>query len=108
MKFGRARWCVLQHTKSKNPQLGPVYLSKIDISDGFYRVRVLASDAPMMGILFPSEDGEEYLMGFPLTLYTGWTESPKTFTTATKTVVDIANPELSSGQEFVKPYRSSL
>jgi hypothetical protein len=100
MQFGRALQRVLQHLKSANPHLGPVYLSKIDIADGFYRIWVRASDVPKLGVLFPTDDGEEYLAGFPLALPMGWTESPKIFTAATETVADLTNTTLSSGAAF--------
>jgi hypothetical protein len=66
MYFGKALWRVLRHLKSANHHLGPVYLFKIDIADGFYRIWVRASDVPTLGVLFPSADGDEYLVGFPL------------------------------------------
>jgi hypothetical protein len=65
MQFGRALWRILRHVKSANPHHGPIYLSKIDIVDGFYRIWVRASDVPKLGILFPAGSGEEYLVGFP-------------------------------------------
>jgi hypothetical protein len=61
-------------------------------------------DVPKLGILFPSEDGEQYLMGFPLSFPMGWTESPKICTASIETVADISNNDLSCGQEFV-PHR---
>jgi hypothetical protein len=100
MQFGKALQRVLRHLKSANPHLGPVYLSKIDIADGFYRIWVRASDVPKLGVLFPTDDGEEYLVGFPLALPMGWTESPKIFTAATETVADLTNTALSSGAVF--------
>jgi hypothetical protein len=100
MQFGRAFWRILRHLMSANPHLGPVYLSKIDISDGFYRIWVRASDVPKLGVLFPSANGDEYLVRFPLTLPMGWTESPKTFTASTETVADMANTALSLGLTF--------
>jgi hypothetical protein len=100
MQFGRALQRVLQHLKSANPNLGPVYLSKIDIADDFYRIWVRANDVPKLGVLFPTDDGEEYLVGFPLALPMGWTESPKIFTAATETVADLTNMALSSGAAF--------
>jgi hypothetical protein len=38
MQFGRSLWNILMHIKAANPHLGPMYLSKIDIADWFYRV----------------------------------------------------------------------
>jgi hypothetical protein len=100
MQFGKALWRILRHLKSANPHLGPVYLSKIDIANGFYRIWVRAPDVPKLGVLFPSADGEEYLVGFPLALPMGWTESPKIFKAATETVADITNAQLSVGATF--------
>jgi hypothetical protein len=100
MQFGKALWRVLRHLKSANPHLGRVYLSKIDIADGFYRIWVMANDVPKLGVLFPSADGEEYLIGFPLALSMGWTESPKIFTAAIKTVADLVNNSLAAGATF--------
>jgi hypothetical protein len=100
MQFGKALLRVLRHLKSANPHLGPVYLSKIDIADGFYRIWVRASDVTKLGVLFPSTDGEEYLIGFPLALPMGWTESPKIFTAATETVADLTNHSLTVATPF--------
>jgi hypothetical protein len=100
MQFGKALWRILRHIKSANPHLGPVYMSKIDIADGFYRVWVRARDVPKLGVLFPTEDGEEYLVGFPLALPMGWTESPKVFTAVTETVADLANSKLHQAVPF--------
>jgi hypothetical protein len=55
MHFGCALWRILRHVKSANPHHGPIYLSKIDIANGFYRIWVRASDVPKLGILFPAE-----------------------------------------------------
>jgi hypothetical protein len=38
MQFGRALWRILNAIARANPTLGPVYLSKVDIADGFYRI----------------------------------------------------------------------
>jgi hypothetical protein len=82
------------------PPSGPVYLSKIDIADGFYRIWVRASYVPKLGVLFPSADGDEYLVGFPLALPMGCTEPPQIFTAATEMVADIANTVVSLGSTF--------
>jgi hypothetical protein len=100
MQFGRALWRILCHGKSANPHHGPIYLSKIDIADGFYRIWVRASDVPKLGILFPAASGEEYMVGFPSALPMGWTKSPKIFTAATETVADMTNMSLKSGERF--------
>jgi hypothetical protein len=100
MQFGKALWRVIRNLKSANPHLGPVYLSKIDIADGFYRIWVWASDVPKLGFMFPSTEDDEYLVGFPLALPMGWRGPPNIFTAATKTVTDLANTQLSVGTAF--------
>ena len=72
MQFGRALQRLLRQIHSANPHFGPVYLSKIDISDGFYRVGLCPRDAIRLGVLFPSLPGEQPLIGLPLTLPMGW------------------------------------
>jgi len=46
MQFGRALKRVLQRICKANPTFGVVYLSKIDISDGFYRMACALSYQP--------------------------------------------------------------
>jgi hypothetical protein len=82
MQFGKALWWVISYLKYTNLHMEHVYLSMIDIADGFYRVWVRGSDVPKLGVLFPSADGEAYLVVFPLVFPMGWTESPKIFTAA--------------------------
>jgi hypothetical protein len=91
MQFGHDLWRILKHLKHSNPNRAPVYMSKIDIADGFYRIWVRATDVPKLGVLFPSRPGDIPLVGFPLALPMGWKESPKIFTAATETVADLAN-----------------
>jgi hypothetical protein len=39
MQFGRALWRILTNIHKADHRLGPVFLSKVDIADGFYRIR---------------------------------------------------------------------
>lgn len=91
MQFGKTLMRLLRHIHLASPRLGPVYISKIDIADGFYRINVCASDIPHLAVLFPSLPGERQLIAFPLTLPMGWKESPPIFCAATETVTDLAN-----------------
>jgi hypothetical protein len=100
MNFGEALWRVLRYLNSANPHLGPVYLSKIDIADRFYRIWVWASTVPKLGVLFPSTDSKEYLVGFRLVLPMGWIEPPKIFRATAETVPDLINNQLSAGTTF--------
>ena len=91
MQFGRALNRVLHRIATADPADGPVYLSKLDISDGFYRVPLRDSDIPMLGVAFPVAPGEPPLVAFPLVLPMGWTESPPYFCSVTETIADLAN-----------------
>ncbi|CAJ1939705.1 unnamed protein product [Cylindrotheca closterium] len=42
MQFGRTLQRILQRILLSDPSFGPVYLSKIDIADGFYRIQLSA------------------------------------------------------------------
>jgi hypothetical protein len=98
MQFGRALLRILQKISRSSPRLGPVFLSKIDISDGLYRIDIRSEDVPKMAIIFPKAAGEEQLIGLPLVLPMGWKQSPPLLTTATETVDDLANNKLRSRQ----------
>ena len=91
MQFGCALERVLRKVVTADTAEGPLYLLKIDLSDGFYRVRLRAQDAPMLGVAFPVAPGEPLLTAIPLVLPMGWTESPPYFCTTTETIVDLAN-----------------
>jgi hypothetical protein len=58
MQFGRALLRILQKIARSDPRLGPVYLSKIDISDGFYRIAIRSEDVPKLVVMFPTAPGE--------------------------------------------------
>jgi hypothetical protein len=80
MQFGNALWRILSAIVQSNPILGPVYLSKVDIADGFYRIWVKAADIQKVGVLLPAQPGQERLIRFPAVLPMGWKESPPVFT----------------------------
>ena len=91
MQFGKALTRILQRILAANPQHGPTYMLKLDLSDGFYRIRLRAEDIPTLGVAFPVGPGEDPLIVLPLTLPMGWTESPPYFCSATETTVDLIN-----------------
>jgi hypothetical protein len=66
----------IQHA---DPKYGPVYMNKINISDGFYRVWLAANSALKLAVVLPSCPGEEPLVAIPLTLSMGWIKSPPAF-----------------------------
>jgi hypothetical protein len=91
MQFGRALERFLNKIIHTDPHFGPIKTLKVDMANGFYQVWVRIRDIPKLGITFPSLDGEEPPIAFPLCLPMGWTESPPYFCSATKTVADLAN-----------------
>jgi hypothetical protein len=94
MQFGKALERILRKIVESNPIYGPVYLLKIDIADGFYRIWLNATDIPTLAVSLPPMHGNKPLLALPLVLPMGWTESPPYFTAATKTVADMANMRL--------------
>jgi hypothetical protein len=100
MQFGRALHRILCMILEAHPRFGTVYISKVDIADGFYRVWLLPSDIPTLGVALPTTSGEEPIIGFPLALPMGWVNSPPYFTAATETIVDLANAALATIAKF--------
>ena len=47
MQFGKALNHILQRILAANPWYGPTYMLKLDLSDGFSRIRLHAKDIPM-------------------------------------------------------------
>ena len=76
--------------------LGPIYLLKADILDGFYRIGLRPEDAPKLGLIFPNGVDKDSMVATLLTLPMGWENSPPLFYTATETVADLANGSLRS------------
>jgi hypothetical protein len=97
MQFGKALERLIQDIVEANPRYGPVYLMKVDIADGFYRVWVRAPDIVKLAVSIPTLDGDEPLLALPLVLPMGWTESPPWFCATTETCTDVANQRLQRG-----------
>ena len=68
MQFGRALQRVLQKLYDSDPKHGPVYLMKLDVADGFYRVWLRAEDAPSLGVALPPMPGQPKLVAIPTVL----------------------------------------
>ena len=94
MQFGRTLDRLIRRIVTANPRYGRVYLSKTDLSDGFYRVRLSPRDIVKLGVPFPSGPGEPPLVALPLCLPMGWKNSPPGFSAATETIADITNRRL--------------
>ncbi|KAL3810349.1 hypothetical protein ACHAXA_003078 [Cyclostephanos tholiformis] len=97
MQFGHALDRILREILLADPAQGPIYLLKLDISDGFYRIGLAVDDIPKLGVAFPALPHQETLIAFPLVLPMGWKNSPPIFSTATETIADLANTRLVAG-----------
>ena len=104
MQFGRALDRVLYRIHHANRRFGPVHLIKVDIADGFYRLRVSASHMPTLAVAFPSAPGAPKLVAIPLVLPMGWVSSPPFFCAASETAADIANIHLAVPQLHPTPH----
>lgn len=107
MQFGKALQRVLDKIVHADPAYGPVYLAKIDIADGFYRIRIRTWDIPRLGVILPT-DGGDPLVAFPLALPMGWVESPPYFTSVTETACDLLNAALRRGDRTLPHPLESL
>ena len=72
MEFSGALSYILWLLHHANPNEGPVYMAKFDISDEFYRLFLEPNDAPKLTVLMPQYDGELQLIAVPLSLMMGW------------------------------------
>ena len=54
-------------------------MSKVDLSDGFYRIWLRPEDTHRLAVLFPSRKNEPALVGILLTNSMGWVSSPPNF-----------------------------
>ncbi|KAI2500159.1 adenylate kinase [Fragilaria crotonensis] len=107
MQFGRALRRFLTKLVNANPAYGPVFLAKIDIADGFYRISLRPHDIPRLGVILPT-DGGAPLVALPLTLPMGWVESPPYFTSVTETACDLLNGALRRGAQLPPHHLESL
>jgi hypothetical protein len=91
MQFGQAIQRILQRIAYTNPKYGPALLSKVDLSDGYYRVPLSPSAALELAVVLPPLQGTKPIIGIPLKLPMGWKYSPPYFCAYTETVADLSN-----------------
>jgi hypothetical protein len=58
MQFGQALERIIAKVVLVDPRYGPVKFIKIDIADGFYRIRVRTEGIPKLGVTFPHREGK--------------------------------------------------
>ena len=106
MQFGHALQRILQRMYDADPRHGPIYMMKVDIADGFYRVGLTPADVPALGVCLPPGPDGKTLVAFPLVLPMGWVESPPHFCAVTETVADLANTALDAHSPHLRqPHR---
>ena len=99
MQFGKALQRILCKIAAADPAYGPVWLGKIDIADGFYRIGLQPREIPRLGVILPT-DGTEPLVAPPFALPIGWVKSPPYFTSVTETACDLLNAKLCCWDEL--------
>ena len=98
MQFGGALPWLLWLIRHADPAKGPLFLSKYDLTNGFYCIFLTTDDALKLAIMMPHYAGKPQLAAIPLSLTMGWTKSPPTFSAASETATDLANAQLTSHQ----------
>jgi len=66
-----------------------IYFSKLDISDGFWRLVVRPEDSFNFAYVLPQKPGEPIRIVVPSALQMGWTQSPAYFCAATECARDL-------------------
>lgn len=81
----------LQTVVESDPRNGPVYLSKIDITDdAFHRIWLNIYNIPKQGVVLPTFPGAPQVVVFPLELFMVWVEFPSFFVPRGRCVLEQA------------------
>jgi hypothetical protein len=91
MQFGSTLQRVLQRLAYCNPAFGPPLMAKIDLADGYYRIPLSAQASLTLAVVLPNDGLGEPILGLPLSLPMGWSNSPPYFCSFTETCADLAN-----------------
>ena len=94
MQLGQAFTRFLHQIAYANPAFGPPRMLKLDLADGYYRVRLTPTAALELAVVLPGLTPQQNLVGIPLCLPMGWTHSPPYFCAFTETAADLANSAL--------------
>ena len=71
------------------PAATPVLSSKIDLSDGFWRMKVPEDQKWNFSYVIPDKEGEWTRIVVPSALQMGWCQSPALFCTATEAAKEV-------------------
>ena len=72
------------------PPQHPIFFSKYDISDGFWRMVVAAGSEWNFTYVLPHQEGQPIRIVIPSALQMGWKDFPGYFCSASETVQDVA------------------
>jgi len=90
---------IMRNIVRANPWFGLVLLCKVDLSNGFYQIKLNLDSILKLAVAIPPLVGEEKLIAIPLRAPMGYIESPPYFTAITKTITDVANDRAAAGWE---------
>ena len=80
MRFGGALQRILKQILTSDPRLGPVYLSKVELTDAYMRLWVRMEDVPSVAFLVPKKKSSNIqLVGSHLSLPMGYVDSAPYF-----------------------------
>ena len=71
MQFGHDLQRILKRMYDADPRHGPIYMMKVDIAGGFYRVGLDLEDIPSLWVCLPPGPDGKTLVAFPLVLPMG-------------------------------------
>jgi len=87
-EIGKVLPCLLRYMRDTPAGLH-ILFSKLDISDGFWRLIIQEVDSYNFAYVLPQEAGEPCRVVVPAAVQMGWVESPSHFCTVTETARDI-------------------
>jgi len=87
-EIGKVFPCLLQYMRD-TPEGLHILFSKLDISDGSWRLVVREADSYNFAYVLPQHDGEPIQIVVPSAVQMGWVESSPLFCTVTKSARDI-------------------
>ena len=67
---------------------------KFHIANGFYRIGLNIEGIPCLGVVFPTDPGEESQIDFSFVLPMGWKNRPTILCTVTETIADLDNKSI--------------
>ena len=102
--MGKDSHCLLWMIYHADCCIGPVYISKMDLSNRFYQFHLTPTGALSLATPFPNLPHEPKLVSMPTRLPMGWMQSPPTFSTGTKTIANLINEALETNHKIPAPH----